>query len=177
MWSKPPRQRNARYQIWSSPLCPLERLAPAPHQAFLMKCLKLIVPSPLSSIEVVSTGNDFPAATAVVAVLILVRLPKSSVLISAQAATSPLWFSHTAAVAGARGPGRTGTGRAPRPPQLRDASGIRQEVHNRRLAGKLGTQPNRGVQLAPPGPGPKRGAPNASRYVVIWARSFGGHVQ
>jgi hypothetical protein len=27
MWSQPSRQRNARYQIWSSPLCPLERLA------------------------------------------------------------------------------------------------------------------------------------------------------
>jgi hypothetical protein len=37
----------------------------------------LIVPSPLSSIEVVSTGNDFPAATAVVAVLILVCIPKA----------------------------------------------------------------------------------------------------
>jgi hypothetical protein len=97
MWSKPPRQRNARYQIWSSPLCPLERLAPVPHWAFpgylrahfglgrtpagafLMKCLKLIVPSPLIPIEAVSTRNEFPAATAVVAVRILVPEPELEV--------------------------------------------------------------------------------------------------
>jgi hypothetical protein len=97
MWSQPSRQRNARYQIWSSPVCPLERLAPVPPWAFpgylrahfglgrtpagafLMKCLKLIVPSPLIPIEAVSTRNEFPAATAVVAVRILVPEPELEV--------------------------------------------------------------------------------------------------